>query len=388
MASLIGKFVSACNGVEYGPLYYKEIEIEKNRALQKQAGNYDLYMDVTDGIRKCLDWWIRELPVQTKSIGHGEPDIVINTDASNVGWGASSEIGEAQGEWTEQEKELHINCLEMYAVLFGLKSLCVDTCRKHVRIMSDNTTTVHYISNMGGVKSVECNEIARKIWRWCIDKHIWLSVAFVKGCENVEADYLSRVFDERTEWMLDRQVFRKIVNLWGKPKVDLFASRVNKQIERFVSWKPDPEAFGIDAFTLNWLDDYFYAFPPFCMIARCLQKILVDRAEGVLVVPAWTTQVWFPMLASVLIDHPRLILHAARKLGIPSRPMLTHPLDRLTLMICLVSGRPCMSRIYQKRLPRSFLLPGDQGLVNNIKEVSTNGLSFVVKGRLIIAKPL
>nr|KAG5688439.1 hypothetical protein BaRGS_001856 [Batillaria attramentaria] len=34
----------------------------------------------------------------------------------------------------------------------------------------------------------------------------------------------------------------------------------------------------------------FYAFPPFSVIPRVLQKVRRDRAEGVIVVPRWPTQ--------------------------------------------------------------------------------------------------
>ena len=38
---------------------------------------------------------------------------------------------------------------------------------------------------------------------------------------------------------------------------------------------------------------FFYAFPPFSVIAACLQKIEQDQATGVLLVPIWWTQPWF-----------------------------------------------------------------------------------------------
>ena len=42
------------------------------------------------------------------------------------------------------------------------------------------------------------------IWNWCRAKNVWLSAVFIKGVDNVEADYLSRNFDERTEWTLKK----------------------------------------------------------------------------------------------------------------------------------------------------------------------------------------
>ena len=388
IASLIGKFVSASNGVEYGPLFFKEIEIEKNIALKQQAGNFDGVMKVTDGIKICLTWWIDNLHTQVKKIEHREPDIVMFTDASNIGWGASTGKKCTNGQWNDWERELHINALELYAVLYGLKSLCDDLTNVHVKVRVDNMTALHYITKMGGVKSSRCNKVAKKIWLWCMHKNIWLSVAFIKGKENVEADQLSRVFDERTEWMLNREVFQEIVLLWGRPEIDLFASRINAQVAKFISWLPDPEAHGVDAFSMKWGCEMFYAFPPFCQITKCIQKVLFDRAEGILVVPAWTTQVWFSALGSILIDYPRLVPNAAKKVHLPGRTMSTHPLQTLQLMVCLVSGKDCLNRTFRKRLPRSYWPLGGQEHRSSTEFILEGGFSFVTNGRLIGCKYL
>jgi len=45
--------------------------------------------------------------------------------------------------------------------------------------------------------------------------------------------------------------------------VDLFASRVNKKCRIFYARFSDPEAEIIDAFTVDWGGEHFYAFPPF-----------------------------------------------------------------------------------------------------------------------------
>ena len=94
---------------------------------------------------------------------------------------------------------------------------------------------------MGGIKSQKCNELSVQIWSWCIDKNLWLSATYLPGVQN-EADYSSRHFNENVEWMLDKQIFKKITQHWPFPQVDMFASRLNKQLEQFVSWKPHPDA--------------------------------------------------------------------------------------------------------------------------------------------------
>lgn len=43
----------------------------------------------------------------------------------------------------------------------------------------------------------------------------------------------------------------------------------------------------VDAFSANWNNFFFYVFPPFSLVGRCLERIQVNKAEGILVVPLW-----------------------------------------------------------------------------------------------------
>ena len=80
-------------------------------------------------------------------------------------------------------------------------------------------------------------------------------------------------------------IFQKLRAVFPALSIDLFASVLNAQLPRYVSWNPDPHATFVDAFSIPWTGEYFYAFPPFTLIHKCLKKIEAEQAEGVLVVP-------------------------------------------------------------------------------------------------------
>ena len=103
------------------------------------------------------------------------------TDASTIGWGAICKSSKIGGHWNGQESINHINYLELLAVSHALKAFCKFNEDLHVQIKSDNSCTVAYINNMGGIKSEKCNELAKAIWHWCIEKNIWLSATHVPG---------------------------------------------------------------------------------------------------------------------------------------------------------------------------------------------------------------
>ena len=79
-----------------------------------------------------------------------------------------------------------------------------------------------------------------------------------------------------------------------------FASRLNCQLTPFVSWKPEPGVWAVNAFSLCWTALKFYAFPPFSILGKVLVKIQQDGATGMLVTPFWSTQPWFPQLLELL----------------------------------------------------------------------------------------
>uniref|UniRef100_A0A1B0GPT1 Tyr recombinase domain-containing protein n=1 Tax=Phlebotomus papatasi TaxID=29031 RepID=A0A1B0GPT1_PHLPP len=66
----------------------------------------------------------------------------------------------------------------------------------------------------------------------------------------------------------------------------------------------DPHSVAVDAFTISWKDHFFYAFPPFALIFKVLQKIEHDNCMGIVIVPDWSTQPWYPIFQSLLISDP------------------------------------------------------------------------------------
>ena len=110
-----------------------------------------------------------------------------------------------------------------------------------------------------------------------------------------------------------------MTKLLGSPDLDLFPTRLNTHLSRFSSWKPDPEAEFVNAFSKSWSDLFYFLFPPFFLGSRCLQTIQRDRAQVLLIVPLWPTQLWYPMLMGILIDYPICLTHTQQKINENSR---------------------------------------------------------------------
>ena len=121
------------------------------------------------------------------------------------------------------------------------------------------------------------------------------------------ADEESRKLRNNLEWSLQTPIFDKIRSVYGPVTIDLFTSRINARVWRFYSYIPDPETCGHDNFLFSWQQEHFYAFSSFSCIPQVINKIELESATGILVVPLFTTQPWFTRLLRILTSEPLLL---------------------------------------------------------------------------------
>ena len=391
MAQVIGALMATSHGNKYAQLYTKQLEIDKTTALGQNSYNFDAKMSISDQARTDLKWWhVNLLKGVSKPIAEPKSDWEIRTDASTTGWGAFwTATGESCGTpWNESERLKHINYLELRAILFGLQSFAGNLQDCHIRILTDNMTAMACVNNQGSTRSKDCNTIAREIWLWASSRNIWVSTKHLPGVENTEADRASRQFKDDIEWSLADNLFNFLCKEWASPDIDLFASRLNKKNKTFCSWKPDPEASYVDAFSINWSGKMCYAFPPFCLIGKVIQKFERDGAQGLVIVPFWPTKPWFSRLGNLLIEEPYIIPVTDKVLSLPFSQK-SHPLaGRLRIMACRISGNPSDVEGFRQRLLQRCYKPNDNQLQTCITLILQDGDSFVPKTTYIPTRPL
>ena len=135
----------------------------------------------------------------------------ILTDASKEVWGAHLNEHLTRGSWSLPESKLHINYLELKAVLLALKEFQALCTSKVVLIATDNTTVVAYINKEGGMESGPLCALLWRIMTWCTRYQVNLKARHIPGCLNVMADKLSRLGQTiQMEWSLNLEVFQAI----------------------------------------------------------------------------------------------------------------------------------------------------------------------------------
>ena len=75
-----------------------------------------------------------------------------------------------------------------------------------------------------------------------------ITVEYLPGALNKEADFQSRTMKDSSEWKLKLQIFQSICQEWGNSDIDLFASLVPHEVTMYMSWKLDSFRKRGDAF--------------------------------------------------------------------------------------------------------------------------------------------
>ncbi len=348
VAQVSGLLVSSFRAVKYMKLFYRSVEMCESSAVSAGA-SYEMPVSLTHQARLDLEW------ITNNNTSYNGVPILTSVPTMLIECDASSRTLEST----------------------------------HVQIRIDNTAAVYYINNMGGTKSITLNKLAREIWYWCISRDLDLTVVHIPGLMNTKADFNSRSFNVRTEWSLHPTVFSWLIQTLFTPDIDLFASRLNAKLQKFVSWMPDPCAYACDAFSLNWSEFESYAFHPFSLISRVLSCVRRDKVPRLmLIAPVWPTQSWYPILLEMLIDRPILLPKWPNLLKQPHNDQL-HPLRlQLQLAAWIISGEVSLVKEFHLGLPMSSVTRGHVGQQNNMNRPGMPGVAGVIQDRLIYFKLL
>ena len=154
------------------------------------------------------------------------------------------------------------------------------------------------------------------------------------------------------------------------------------QLPQYFSFKPDPGTVAVDAFAQDWSNLTPYAFPPFLMVGRCLQKIREEKVKkAVIVTPLWRSQAWYPPLLRMSISNLCFLPQSRDLLTNPQGD--PHPLmvrGELNLTAWQVSGNPWRVKEFQRKQSMLSVLPGDKGRKSPTLRLGDCGKAGAVRG--------
>ena len=285
ISAFIGLLNSFCPAFPYAPLYFRNLQFLQIEKIQSGLP-WDSLVSLDPPSITNLEWWKDcKFPLTSSPLHEIPFDVTLYTDASLSGWaGVLSTGSTVSGQWSSEESKLHINYLELKAILICFKSLTYLLENKNIQICCDNFSAVSFINKKGGTHSKLLCQLTLEFWSYLINNNITCSATHIPGSENNIADHFSRYSVSSHEYSLGKDSFDSIISLFNfRPSIDLFATRHNFKVEKFVSWQFDHLAYKTNAFSFQWPNNS-YLFPPINLISKCIQKIINDKLENALLI--------------------------------------------------------------------------------------------------------
>jgi hypothetical protein len=244
----------------------------------------------------------------------------LYTDASTTGWGGvldgcrgRTTVG---GPWPSSAAAAvpgAINRLELAAVSRSLDALAAPLAGRSVHLHVDSRVALAVLRK--GSAAAHLHALALEVWRRAAALHVRIvGVSWVASADN-PADGPSRswecAWDEPPaprfaaptldDWGLAPACVPRLERLWGPLTVDAFAAPGASCLPRYWSRWPAAGAAAVDAFAQPWTSEHLLLVPPFRLLHRVLAYLADQGASGVLVVPQWPAQAWWPRLLEVAV---------------------------------------------------------------------------------------
>ena len=129
----LGKAIFAWRSDPLGRLHIRPFQMSVIKALK--SGRL-----ILDGeAERAIRWWTRT-PEDGVELRTPPTTLSMTTHASASGWGATLDHRSAIGKWTVKEAELHINHLELLAVMKAVQAFVLILRNKGVTVYLDNVT--------------------------------------------------------------------------------------------------------------------------------------------------------------------------------------------------------------------------------------------------------
>jgi hypothetical protein len=225
-------------------------------------------------------------------------DKCVFRDNFDVNPAQVDKIAVAYRQLTRKETFLDSNERELLAAQYLILSLLPMLKGNSIMLYTDNLNAAGILEH--GSNKPRLQYYAKSVSDLCIQNDICLTPVWIPRSLNVTADVLSKCYDPDNYGVTDIFFHRVCVDFGIFPNLDLFADNINRKTRRFFSVSFCPGTVGVDAFKQNWAPpNICWAFPPTKHISDAILKMVSDKAIGLLLVPQWKNQSFYPLLRSI-----------------------------------------------------------------------------------------
>lgn len=314
LASFAGLAESSYLAVPLARFYLRELYWSLGDVSRTRLG-WEGNVRLTKGALRDLKFW-EKFSLATRYNGRAiwrtPTTATLHCDAARDGQGRGGWGGvldgtvPARGFWRREQQQLHITHLELLAVRYSVESFLTELRGKVVRLYEDNTGVVSFLTRYS-TRSPQIMRDLRKLLYILDSNDISLQAEYIRSADNVYADRLSRWWDSG-DWELTEWLFQEYEARFGPHTLDGFATGNNCKVRRYWSAARDPGCLGVDALSQDgWAAENLWLNPPWNLIMECLRKLAATGGSATVVVPAWPSAPWWPLLmrlASQFDIHP------------------------------------------------------------------------------------
>ena len=307
LTKLLGKLSFTAQALLPGRIQCRYLQQQQIQAV-REANSYQAKVKLNQQSLAELKWWKENLLLQNgKPLKIGIPQLIIQTDASKTGWRAVCQGITTGGTWSYQERTKHINILELIAVKLPILTFTKGKSVTVIHLQIGNMTALSYLVKMGRTCSPKLLQVAKETWDYLLVNVVAVTAEYFPSSLNIQADWQSRNHRDSSDWKSNPKIFSQIAKIRGIPQIDLFASRLNHQLPKHMSWHPDPGSCSVDSFQHSWRNLSGYAFPPIFLIGKVFAKVRKDQSLFLIVTPAWQTQPWYATLLAMSVQNPIIL---------------------------------------------------------------------------------
>ena len=192
LLSLIGVLSFAFKVVRPGRIFLRPL-IDLSMTVPALAHHISL----TAAARADIAWWVEFLPSWNGRAFFPPPPVAaaalgFATDASGVGLGAVFGQQWLYAAWPPAFRAYHINVLELFAVAVAVHCWGGERHDAQILLHTDNMPVVQVWAT-GTCKCPHIMLLMRRLFFFLAQRNVNLRLAHVPGCQNINADMLSRL---------------------------------------------------------------------------------------------------------------------------------------------------------------------------------------------------
>ena len=182
------KQTSAKQAVRMATLFHRHLQALINRVVplatsveEVKQSYHQMVMISADGNdfgrRQELMWWVQEVQkLNGAPLLVEPPDMMIESDASRLGWGATLK-GQELRAGSEGARDAH----QLSGVVSSFSGNTKEKIAINIYSCQNVQTTLYQAlhKSFGGTHSWPMNALTVEMWKWCIDRQIFLMAEYI-----------------------------------------------------------------------------------------------------------------------------------------------------------------------------------------------------------------